>query len=135
MADPRVIPLADRAMRKDNLSDLMRAKSRTTNGEKVNACPFGCTFTQLDENGYCHHLIGFTNDGVNYEPMKKVAGRRVVQVATKEVGEEIDPEDGTAVKILQPVLEKIQAWDKLVQITVSSRVYREKKLVPKTKSA
>lgn len=27
-----------------------------------NLCPFGCEDDQLDEWGYCRHLVGFTND-------------------------------------------------------------------------
>lgn len=131
MADPRLTPIADRMGPKDFRSDLMKAKAKTLNGEKVNACPFGCTVAQLDENGYCHHLVGFTNDGKTYEPMRKVGDRRVVQVTTKEVREEIDPEDGTPVKIMEPVPELVQNGDVLVPITVSSRVYRERKIVSK----
>jgi hypothetical protein len=28
-----------------------------------NHCPFGCTGTDLDENGYCHHLVGYAVPG------------------------------------------------------------------------
>lgn len=24
-------------------------------------CPFGCTLEKVDDNGYCEHLVGFTN--------------------------------------------------------------------------
>lgn len=32
-----------------------------------NLCPFGCADTQLNEHGYCHHLIGWTQDRKTYE--------------------------------------------------------------------
>lgn len=31
--------------------------------DKENYCPFKCNEQQLDEHGYCCHLIGFTNRG------------------------------------------------------------------------
>lgn len=99
--------------RKQTLSPLMRLKQTTTTGEKVNVCPFGCTADDIDEHGYCCHLVGFTNDGRTMEPMKlNEQGKRFVHGAKKE-----------------PVL----ASDQLVQITVSSRVYR--KDVEKKKTA
>lgn len=87
----------------------MVAQSKATTGEKVNFCPFGCEEDDIDANGYCDHVVGFTNDGKTYEPMVKDEriGRRVVRV----------PKSGD--------LPKVQKGDKLVPITTSSRVYRE----------
>jgi hypothetical protein len=31
-------------------------------GEIINYCPFGCPKEDLDEYGYCRHLVGFTNE-------------------------------------------------------------------------
>lgn len=36
----------------------------------VNHCPLGCKIEDLDEYGYCHHLVGFTNDKRYYEQVK-----------------------------------------------------------------
>ena len=117
--------LANHDQRKDTRSDLMKLKSKMTNGEKVNACPFGCGIEDLDDNGYCDHLIGFTMDGVSYEPMVvDDRGRRVVQVPMEQVGERTTPK-GNKVPILKPVLGKVKKGDKLERITCSSRVYRE----------
>lgn len=100
--DPRQAPPDKRVAPK---SPLMAAMAKASTGEKVNACPFGCQVEDLDDNGYCDHLMGFTNDGKTMEPMvKDHRERRVVQGAHP-----------------QPVLKK----DVLVQITTSSRVYRE----------
>lgn len=108
MADARFVDIKDR---KANLSPLMVARSKASLGEKLNFCPFDCPEEELDENGYCRHLVGFTNDGDVMEPMVEVRGtgpdpavRRVVQGAKKE---------------------PVRKTDKLVRITVSSRVYRD----------
>ncbi len=109
MADPRLQPVQNR---KNPLSKLMKAKAESTNGEKVNACPFGCTIEDLDDNGYCHHLVGFTNDGKAMEPMvvDEKTQKRVVRVPLK---------DG------KPILAPVLKGDHLEPISVSSRVYRD----------
>lgn len=104
MADPRLVPVQARSA---NLSDLMLAKNRVTDGDKVNACPFGCQVPDLDENGYCRHLVGFADgDLTKFEPLRgpNEFGHRVVDGS--------DP---------QPVLRS----DRLVRITTSYRVYRD----------
>lgn len=40
--------------------------------QKRNFCPFHCPLDDLNDNGYCHHLQGFTNDGVIYERIGKM---------------------------------------------------------------
>lgn len=42
-------------------------KNRSEPKKKPNYCPYGCTLAQHDENGYCRHLIGWTNDGEKIE--------------------------------------------------------------------
>lgn len=134
-----MIQLADRDSL-DTRSELVKAQSRAKG--KVNACPFGCTLPQLDDNGYCRHLIGFTSDLKTYEPLvretkinaatgeKFFTGRRIVRPATKEVEEVIehDEETGKPImgKVRVPVLSPILAGDKLVRITMCYRVYRDK---------
>lgn len=89
------------------LSPLMQAM-RESKGDVINACPFGCTAENLDGFGYCHHLVGFTNDGKTFEPIKlNEHKQRFVHGAEPE---------------------QVKRGDRLVQITVSSRVYRD---VPK----
>lgn len=119
---PSALPIENR---KDTRSPLLCAQAKAGTGDKVNFCPFGCEDKHLDEHGYCKHLVGFTNDGKAYEPMKRNAvGRRVVQVPTKEVGMEQD-DDGVMQKVFAPVLPPVQKTDVLVPISVSSRVYRD----------
>lgn len=118
MADPRIL---GPQQRKANLSPLMLAKQGAVSGEKVNFCPYGCTDEEIDENGYCRHLIGFTTDGKNMEPMR-YNERGLRQVIVKYVPRDGQPgKDAKAVPVLEPVLKT----DQLVQITVSSRVYRD----------
>jgi hypothetical protein len=102
MADPRIQAPQDR---RQNLTPLMRAKAAATTGEKVNFCPFGCTMEDLDDHGYCRHLVGFTNDGKTMEP-----------TSINDMGRQI-----TLGAVKQPVVK----GDQLVPITVSSRVYRD----------
>ncbi|MES2155749.1 MAG: hypothetical protein V4510_11495 [bacterium] len=123
MADPREVPVEQRR-KLDHLSPLMRRKAQAKKQEVVNACPYGCGVRDLDENGYCKHLVGFSNDGRTYEPMLLVAGRRVVRVAMEEDPEgEADPVYG---RPLRPKpLPLVKPDDRLMKITTSSRVYRD----------
>lgn len=126
MADPRVI---GPQQRKANLSPLMEAKGRASAGEKLNFCPHGCTDEDLDDHGYCRHLVGFTLPGNDklYEPMVERLGQRKVQVSrpiVKEPG--VDKEDQQASwKWGKPQYQEVKKTDKLVRITVCSRVYRD----------
>lgn len=99
--DPRDIGPAGRST---NHSDLMKQLVKAGAGQKVNACPYGCSDEKLDVNGYCHHLVGFTNDGKVLEPMRRDGERRIVCGAEPE---------------------RIKKTDKIVRITISSRVYRD----------
>lgn len=55
----------------DQRSALLRAISKAR-GRVVNACPYGCQDEELDQSGYCHHLIGFTLRGNDrmFHPIK-----------------------------------------------------------------
>jgi hypothetical protein len=66
--------------RRANLSELMAAQMRASKGEKVNFCMFGCDDSDLDDNGYCRHVVGFTKDGKVMEPFLPPdgSGRRKV---------------------------------------------------------
>jgi len=126
--------MAPPGQRKDMRSELLKAQARAGAGEKVNFCPFGCEDEQLDEHGYCRHLIGFTNDKKNFEPMVRVKrGRKVVRVRKEGTGEFVrdmeEDDEGNPVmveeEIMKPVLEPVLSTDKLVQISISYRVYRD----------
>lgn len=101
MADPRQVgPQA----RRNNHSPLMQALSKRSEGEQVNFCPFGCEDHELDDKGACHHLVGYTNGGVTYEPrVRDHTGRIFV--------------DGTKREPLK------RGSHRLVKITTSARVY------------
>ncbi len=136
MADPRVgIPVEERLKKsKEHLSPLMRAKQQAQNGEKVNACPFGCTIEDLDDQGYCRHLVGFTIPGNRklYEPLVMKRGRRVVQVARDKMKMGELAEDGQEDWVWgPPQYEQVQKTDTLIDITCSARVYRDIPVAPK----
>jgi hypothetical protein len=109
-------------VKKDQRSPLMRAQAMAPTGGVVNFCPFGCTDEELDQHGYCKHLIGFTNDKKTYEPMiwDGVRQSRIVRVKM------VQDKDGKPI----PQLEPCQKGDKFVQVSVSSRVYRNTEATP-----
>lgn len=120
--DPRTTTFMNRP---DVRSELMKRKGASMTGVVVNMCPFGCTEKQIDDHGYCRHLVGFTNDKATYEPMLRVeGGRRRVQVPMV-----IDREESAGMEqgeqILKPDLPKCQKGDQFVQISTSWRVYRD----------
>lgn len=45
-----------------------------------NLCPFGCTEERLDENGYCRHLVGFTDDRKRVELRTRTISARTGQI-------------------------------------------------------
>lgn len=95
-----------------------------------NHCPCGCTKQQLNDYGYCCHLVGFTNHGKVYEVLRYnargqgVVGGQVVNELdeVKRNVERVLPKD----KLVNPVkkivtkqgIEYANEW-------VSSRVYRD----------
>lgn len=109
----------------------MYAKMKSKAGKKVNACPFGCKDQQLDQHGYCRHLVGFT-DGESdqyYFPMKMGPGGRRIVLPRTEVDEDLSCEGEEPV--LKPVREPVKPGDLLVKITSCSRVYRDVPVAPK----
>lgn len=101
MADPRQVGPQQRSA---NHSPLMAKLVKRSQGEVVNECPFGCTDEELDDNGYCGHLIGFYSQGTMYEPRirRKKDGRIIVSGAQKK---------------------PMEKGFRLVRITTSARVY------------
>ena len=102
----------------------------------ANHCPFSCADHDLDEYGYCPHLIGFTNDGKRYEAIspllrgedaegkpidtgyktvkcgKRGAERKLVQKSDKLVNPEFQQMDENG------MMHTAKKW-------VSARVYRK----------
>lgn len=101
MADPRMY---GPQQRQANHSPLMRALTRKSQGEVANFCPFGCEDHELDENGWCGHLVGFYNGGNTYEPrIRRKADRRIIVSGKARL--------------------PMQKGFKLVRITTTARVY------------
>ena len=145
MADPRITAAFEMTEhgpkpRSANLSPLMKALGKASLGEVVNFCKVAgavggwnpCEDSELDTNGHCRHLIGFTNatesecksGRATYEPMVKRNGRRVVQVERDLV--RINPhEEPAEYEAGPPKLPRVHRDDVIVQITCSSRVYRD----------
>lgn len=110
--------------RVDPRSPLMRARSKALKGQKINVCPFGCQERNLDHNGYCKHLIGFTRDKKTYEPLVLRKGMRVVQVPMIGSGEMEQDDEGNMVEILIPNPPPVLPTDKIARISDCWRVYR-----------
>lgn len=96
-----------------------------------NLCPFGCILEDLDHIGHCHHLLGFTNDGITYEP-QRLRMRR----SRDDEGRFIKNEDGSiamepdgAVVTDGRRVQQIQRGDIVKNVGVSSRVYRQRNRV------
>ena len=90
-----------------NHSPLMIALSKASIGDPPNFCPYGCTPAELDENGYCDHLIGFTipGDEKQMEPRK------------------VRPQFQNAWYVSGKAKQPVPVGSELRKITVSSRVY------------
>lgn len=93
-----------------------------------NHCPFGCKTADLEDHGYCHHLLGFTNDRDTYEPVN-VLYRRMEDGTPYDTGFKITsgkkdcPVDAVYVnperlQVENGVAHMAKAW-------VSDRVYLE----------
>lgn len=99
---------------KANLSPLMKMKAKALQGEIVNVCPFKCEDRHLDDHGYCHHLVGFTDAKLRkkglYEPLIRRKINGIVFRTNDGFGKQ-----------------KLQAGDKFCRITSSWRVYRDVK--------
>ncbi len=131
MADPRL----EAVPHGSKLSPLMYAKGKAKSGRAVNACPFGCAERQLDQLGYCRHLVGFTNphDERYYAPQQMGKGGKRIVKPRLEVDEDLSC-DGEE-PILKMVWEPVQEGDLLVKITSCSRVYRNVAAPVKDKKA
>lgn len=101
-----------------NYSDLMAMKLSGLENDVVNVCSCGCPDEDLDENGYCDHLIGFTTDKKFVEPMRKVYGQTPDGEQTESWRYVVD---GSRQLPMPPGC-------KLVRITSSYRVYRAEPL-------
>jgi hypothetical protein len=91
-----------------NLSPLMAALNSATDGEVVNACPFGCETEDLSDKGHCRHLIGFT--------LPQDAGRFEVLEP---------PDENGSRRVNGRKIEKVRPGDKLMRVTICHRVYRK----------
>lgn len=102
MSDPRSTATKAKSA---NHSELMTALLEAIFTKTVvNRCPFGCSDDQLDQHGFCGHLVGFYNGGQTFEP-------RVVRKKDKRI-----VVDGTK---RQPMKQGYR----LVRITTTARVY------------
>lgn len=125
------------AITADERDDRLEERAKAL-GHVPNYCPCGCGREDLDEYGYCEHLVGFTNDGKTIETIQKRL-RRVKDQDTGEVTKEdtqlrfvsgnkksghvaqVQPGD----KLVNPErIERDGGLAAIVKSWVSARVYR-----------
>lgn len=105
-----------------------------SNQVKENHCPFGCETEKLDEHGYCHHLVGFTNDKKVFEPVQDLinpftgnsTGLKHVVGNNKLKGKKNVQNIKKTDKLVNPEFKQLDngAWH-TAKKWVSDRVYRE----------
>jgi hypothetical protein len=128
----------------EDLEDLREERERAL-GKVDNHCPFGCTMADLDEYGYCDHLIGFANKstiGSTVEPVVRNPLTEAMQVNGRHKRKPYTTWNKERVPVLPPSNEVVEKGDKIVnpekvqfvngiqnvaKLWVSSRVYRQKK--------
>lgn len=92
--------------RKARLSKLAASQKRArAYNQIVNVCPFGCADNNVDENGYCYHLVGTSDDKKTYEPMV------------------LDPVRN--IRVTDRRRKKLKDGDKLIRCSNNFRVYRD----------
>ncbi len=133
--DPKFNPNQPMPPKTANLSKLMKARGRAQEGQIVNFCPFGCENEELSSSGYCHHLIGFTKDKKEFEPLVDVGGGeyRIQVKRDKIMLQGFEKPDSTGKRERRwkwgpPQVEKCKKGDLFERTTNEWRVYRD---VPK----
>ena len=94
----------------------------------ANYCPFGCQGTELDDFGYCHHLLGFTNDKKTMEPVgnlyRAFKDGTPYDTGWKTVGGSGVIEPGDVFINPERVQKDTNGMSHLTKLWVSDRVYR-----------
>lgn len=95
---------------------------------QVVACPFGCTHREIDNLGYCHHLIGFVIPEWNLRipdgPLKKVPTGKKARMIEMLSGP--DDLDGVQRRYVTDGREPLKVGDHLIQVVhMTRRVYRK----------
>lgn len=114
--------------RESLLSPLMQWKQA---GVTPNLCPYGCPDEDLDEFGYCYHLIGFANAdplgnkpriGTRVEKHEVVKGKYQDYVMVQVPFDKVQVGPGKIKRVYK--YDRVEKGDILHQITTSYRVYR-----------
>jgi hypothetical protein len=131
----------------EDLADL-KEEVRKNIGAVKNHCPFGCPDSEMDEHGYCKHLVGFTNGSKVGDPLEVITVNPITEMcmvngrhARKEKTYRGKGADRETFDVMPACREVVQKGDKLVnpeevqtldggirnvaKMWVSSRVYRD----------
>lgn len=127
--------------------DEKAAARREALGEVMNHCPFGCKSEQLDEFGYCDHLVGFVSPKLLHDgSFADLVGQTVECVEWLIHPHQQGDQSAGHRHVTRAKTDKVRADDKIVNPQVlqkdehghehmahkwhSSRVYRD---IPKEK--
>jgi hypothetical protein len=98
-----------------------------------NHCPHHCQNSDLDEYGYCEHLLGFTSDGETYEKVSPLVRKSFITKEDYDTGMKVTrgPKKGEKplrvpgnAVLVNPEVEQTHNGAKMkVKAWVSSRVY------------
>jgi len=80
-------------------------------------CPFECEAEDCDENGYCSHLVGFSNDMSTLEPLEE---------QTRYNREEKEWQPTSYMRVNGKKKEEVQDNDKLVNPIVREKDFQSK---------
>lgn len=124
--DPRVAGMANPLNRRDGRSKFFKLQSSLMPGNVVNACPFGCGDDQLDEKGFCYHMVGFCNSDRDGKPLREYEPLcRMRMQSPNQPGKIVDRGNTLMVLGGKEHRQPLQKGDVLVRITNSFRVYRK----------
>jgi hypothetical protein len=115
-----------------NYSRQHKARLGAMQGQVVNWCPFGCKDEELSSTGFCYHLIGFTKDKKEYEPLVDVGGGeyRIMIKRDKIMLQGYEKPDSAGHRERRwkwgpPQLERCKKGDRFERTTSEWRVYRD----------
>ena len=101
----------------DRRSDYLKAKAHVGGGV-INTCPYGCADHELDDRGFCKHMVGHTHPCGEDERPTIFSLLKHDRTLDGTIKYDVLVNDGND-------LQKVLPTDHLVQISVSCLVYRK----------
>lgn len=109
--------IRDDTPKTDRRSDYLKAKA-FSGGAVVNTCPYGCEDHQLDDRGFCKHLVGHSHPCGEEERPTVFSPLKYDRTLSGEIKYDVLVNDGNDIQ-------EVLLSDELVRISVSHMVYRK----------